>query len=679
MTKSSPLEATEEPNESAQNPDAPRSEFWRRFAFSGLRARLLVIILLSLLPAFLLLLGVAAFERRQALANATEDVLATARIVGDEYEQIIRSAEQLLTLAAYYPEVRDGNPTLCNQRLQQIFDTTQYAVKINVANAAGDVLCVVTPQQVTGTQNISLRHYFQQAMAQKHFVVGGLETGTFSHRPTLTFGYPVLDAAGAVENVIGYGLDVGELNHREDEGQFQENAVLVVTDQHGAIIQRTPGAEAYVGTHFDLEQLGIGSPFTEGVQSAVGVDDEKRLYGFTTVEVNELPVFRVLVGFADERIYGGIQRTLRASLWGLSLISLFALAAAWLSAENIIVNRINRIVAVADRMREGDLNARSGMQGDPSELGGLGATLDSLAARLQERQSENEQLINQMTLLNSDLEQRVVDRTRQLVKSNERLIASQAELRRLSHQLMRATEQERSRISREIHDQLGQALTAIKMELRSARRKLEPPAAAIDAPAESTAAYSAPAYSAESAARFAATKLDSSSQMVDEMVVLVRRIAADLRPGLLDDFGLGAAIEWQLQEFNKLSGVEYTLETNIDETRLTPNQTTAAFRILQESLTNVARHARATAVDVQVAMDESGLTLRLYDNGAGFASGVSNRPGSLGLLGMRERAVELGGNVDIASNPGEGTTVQLWLPLNNHGDAAPEPSAWAPP
>jgi signal transduction histidine kinase len=371
----------------------------------------------------------------------------------------------------------------------------------------------------------------------------------------------------------------------------------------------------------------------------------------------------VLVGYANERIFGGVERTLRASLIGLSIISLVALAAAWLGAESMIVNRISRIVAVADRMREGDLAVRTGMTDDTSEFGQLAVTLDSLAAALQERRSDNERLLGQMRLLNSELEERVVERTRQLVKSNERLLASQAELRRLSHQLMRATEQERTRISREIHDQLGQMLTAIKIELRSARRRL----------ADKEGSALAAEALAPDALAVAVTKLDDTSRMLDEMVVLVRRIAADLRPGLLDDFGLAAAVDWQLQEFRKVSGVEYTLDADLDESRLTPNQATAAFRILQESLTNVARHAHATAVDVQLSMDDHGLMLQVQDNGRGLPTDGSSRPRSLGLLGMRERAVELGGAVEISSASGQGTAVNLWLPL----DAGATDSDWS--
>jgi signal transduction histidine kinase len=326
-------------------------------------------------------------------------------------------------------------------------------------------------------------------------------------------------------------------------------------------------------------------------------------------------------------------------------------------------------------MREGDLTVRTGMQDDTSEFGQLAATLDSLAAALHERRSDNERLLNQLRLLNTELEQHVAERTRQLVESNERLTASQAELRRLSHQLMRATEQERARISREIHDQLGQMLTAIKIELRSARRKLlDRNGAPLEDPEQLLAGAS-----------YATAKLDDVTRMLDEMVVLVRRIAADLRPGLLDDFGLAAAVDWQLQEFSKLSGVSCALEAEIDESRLTPNQATAAFRILQESLTNVARHSQATEVRVQLRMDESGLRLLLQDNGRGLTPSEANRSRSLGLLGMRERAMELGGTVEISGSPGAGTAVQLWLPLQvanedaeSNGNNSAE-SRFAPP
>ena len=238
----------------------------------------------------------------------------------------------------------------------------------------------------------------------------------------------------------------------------------------------------------------------------------------------------------------------------------------------------------------------------------------------------------------------MIARTTQLQNSNAKLLESQSELRRLSRQLMQVAEQERIRISREIHDQLGQALTAVKMELSMSKRQLEPNQTTVS------------------------DKLSSASAQVDETIQIVRRIATGLRPGILDDFGLEAAVEWQLQEFEKLTDIQWQLTAHMDETKLDEEMATAAFRILQEALTNVARHAQATQVQVTLATDDAYFTLEVTDNGRGLREEDLRNLKSLGLLGMRERAGQLNGTVETRGAPGQGTTVELTLPLQHRDD-----------
>jgi signal transduction histidine kinase len=279
-------------------------------------------------------------------------------------------------------------------------------------------------------------------------------------------------------------------------------------------------------------------------------------------------------------------------------------------------------------------------------MGQLAQTFDSMAAALEERDAENARLIGQMQQLNAELESRVIKRTEQLQISNTRLLETQADLRRLSEQLMQSTEQERTRMSREIHDQLGQLLTAIKMELRTVERL-------IDRNGEK-----------------ARERIGETIGLVDETVKTVRRIAADLRPGILDDFGLSAAIEWQLQQFQDRTGIATSMDGEVDEGRISRDMATAGFRILQEALTNVARHAEATQVRVRLGTEDNMFTLRITDNGKGLRPEPRK---SLGLLGMRERARQLGGSVAIENAPDGGVTVLLKTPLDTVDNPQPPP------
>ncbi len=202
-------------------------------------------------------------------------------------------------------------------------------------------------------------------------------------------------------------------------------------------------------------------------------------------------------------------------------------------------------------------------------------------------------------------------------------------------------EDERTEMAREIHDELGQALTALKMDVAWLRRR------------------SAPGTSDEVLER-----LDSMSEMIDATINQVRRISAELRPGVLDDLGLAAAVEWQAREFSRRFGIACHVQSNVQETRLDRTLSTAIFRILQEALTNVARHARATRVDVSLQLEAGQLELDVQDNGVGIGRDAASRPTSLGLLGMRERARRLGSSMKSIGRPGTGTLVEVRVPLS---------------
>jgi signal transduction histidine kinase len=158
-------------------------------------------------------------------------------------------------------------------------------------------------------------------------------------------------------------------------------------------------------------------------------------------------------------------------------------------------------------------------------------------------------------------------------------------------------------------------------------------------------------------------RIRATVQLADSIIQSVRRISTELRPGVLD-LGLAAAVEWQVQEFQTRTGIQCKVRL-LAQGMYPPNVSTALFRILQETLTNVARHAKATRVEVVKQKQRDRLVLRIRDNGRGFDPADPSRSKSLGLLGMRERAAILGGQVKIASAPGKGTTVTAWIPLRS--------------
>jgi two-component system sensor histidine kinase UhpB len=236
-------------------------------------------------------------------------------------------------------------------------------------------------------------------------------------------------------------------------------------------------------------------------------------------------------------------------------------------------------------------------------------------------------------------------------RAEEQLQASRAALRLLAARHQDVREDERTRIAREIHDSLGQALTALKLQLASAQA-----AAASAAPAH-------PAHPAPPAPPLPlAARLRETAQMVDDLVKSVRRIATELRPPILDELGLAAAVEWLAQDFARRTGIACTATLHPIEVPISNEHATALFRIVQEALTNVSRHAAASAADIELGIDGDCVVLQINDDGRGITEKVASGPGSLGILGMRERAAALGGVLEVVPRAGGGTRVAAWFP-----------------
>jgi PAS domain S-box-containing protein len=236
----------------------------------------------------------------------------------------------------------------------------------------------------------------------------------------------------------------------------------------------------------------------------------------------------------------------------------------------------------------------------------------------------------------------------QRVRAVDQLRRSEDQLRRLSAHLEEARESERGTIAREIHDELGQALTGLKMDVAWIEQRLSR------------------GENGQGRQRLL-EKARGMSELIDVTIQAVRRIATELRPGVLDDLGLIPAIEWQVGEFTKRSGIACSLLSNLDELEVDRRVATGAFRILQEALTNVARHSQATQVKVRLKTLDGTFHLEVEDNGIGIRGEAKAGGPSLGILGMQERAHLLGGEVLLEGGPSEGTRVRVRLPLNRAG------------
>ncbi|HEU0010093.1 MAG TPA: MASE1 domain-containing protein [Verrucomicrobiae bacterium] len=255
--------------------------------------------------------------------------------------------------------------------------------------------------------------------------------------------------------------------------------------------------------------------------------------------------------------------------------------------------------------------------------------------------SERRVMVREIRGLNSELEGRVSERTAQLAEANERLHT-------LSRRLLVAQEGERKRIARELHDEIGQSITAAQLNLRSLQRR--------------------------AGGEGLAPQLEENVLMLEQVLEQVRDLSLDLRPSMLDDLGLVAALRWYTIQQAQRAGLRPVFRAGPLEGRLDPALETTCFRLAQEAVTNVIRHAQAGRLTVELHREKEELHLLVRDDGVGFDLAVVRRAGgaraSLGLLGMVERASLVAGRLEIRAAPQHGTEVHAWLPLHCPADDA---------
>ena len=238
-------------------------------------------------------------------------------------------------------------------------------------------------------------------------------------------------------------------------------------------------------------------------------------------------------------------------------------------------------------------------------------------------------------ILNAELAERSM--------TEQRLRTSEENLRALATHLQSVREEERIHIAREIHDELGQALTGLKFEMNSFAKNFE-----------------------SDDADLRQEKQQALNVAIDRIINSVRRIASGLRPEVLDEIGLAAAFEWQAREFQRRTGIRCHVNIAAQFSDPDKDRSTALFRIFQELLTNVARHANATRVNVALTEDEAALALCVEDNGRGIKETEAHSPRSLGFLGLRERVLAFGGAIEVKGDEGKGTRVCVSIPVTAH-------------
>jgi len=711
---------------------------------SGLRLRLLLLVLLACAPLVGLTLHTASEERRRLVAEWDQRSQEMMDLAVREEGRVIGQTRQLLLALAESSAVRSGNRRNCKKLLGELLDSYPRYANLGVIGTNGMVLASAYPVAEPASQ--TNRPFFRRALATRAFAIGDFPDGQTNGKPTVSFSFPVFDSTGKVEAVVFAVLDLDWVSRFESmlPGQLPSGATWTEIDHTGRILVRFPLPEKWIGQRFP-DKLLLKTVFSRehGVVEAVTSDGITGYHAFAARHSQLVAgdVIAILGSIPRQVLFAEANRRLTGNLTGLGIAACLAFMLGWGGSYLLVLRPVRTLVKSGARLAKGDLSTRTGLAHRGDELGQLTRTFDQMAQALEHREVERqsadyalkvsetryrrlfETAQDGILILNADTGQ-IEDvnpfLTNMLGYTREQLLgnklweigpfkdtkASQAEFKELQHEtyvryddlpletsdgrsinvefvsnvyqvnggkvvqcnirditkrkqaetkrkeysrklqvlsrrLVEAQETERRNIARELHDEIGQALTVMQLNLQA---MLQSPGADDLTP-----------------------RLNQSLKVVERVLEQVQDISLDLRPSILDDLGLEPALRWYTDRQAALVGLKVKFHADRLEQRLDQVIETECFRVAQEALTNVVRHAQAKTVTVELRTKEGQLHLHVRDDGIGFEVAAVRekavRGASLGLLSMEERAVLAGGRFECNSAPGQGAEVHAWFPL----------------
>ncbi|HET7754523.1 MAG TPA: ATP-binding protein [Anaeromyxobacteraceae bacterium] len=571
--------------------------------FKTLRGRLVLLVCFATLPALLFTFYVASNERAAVLQRIEREARLLAHLASREHAHQLEGAKTLLHrlagVLADEPAIGRADAR-CPAFFPPLLAGYPQFTTIGILSVRGDLLCSAHP--APAALSFAENSAFRRALESAEVEVGNYTVGPVVHRPVLHLAYAVRDAAGSPLLVVFVGLDLDWIDHAVQGAELPPEYALMVVDRQGRVLGRSQRASwppEPAPENADLARLATA---TRPVVLDVPGSGRRFLVG---APIGSDGV-SVVASLPLERVYGEANRVVYRTAAALTLLTILTIGCVLFAAEISILRVLRVLSRTARRFGEGDLATRADVPSAHGELADLTRAFNAMADALAARQRE----------------------------------------------LAVAKETEAGRIARELHDELGQVLTSIKLDVAALQR----------APALVPATAVAPAEAPGAA-------LAEINRRIDDAVGAVRRISADLRPPVLDRLGLTAALQAQVRDFEQRTRLAIVLDVEVDEP-VDWLAGIAIYRIVNEALTNVVRHADATEVSVDLRQSDGAYVLEVNDDGRGIAAAEADAAGSLGIAGMKERCLLLGGAFSISGRPGGGTTIVVSIPL--HAQSAPD-------
>lgn len=577
----------------------------------GLRFRLLLLVALACAPLVIWTYDTAWEDRRKAMAAWRQRPQKIVELAAQEEQEIIGRTRQLLLALAKAQPIRAHSVRNSQPLVEELFRSDKRYASLGVINTNLEVLATAPrpPAPLGQTE----REFFLHVMATRAFAVADFPVEPTMDRPTVTFGCPVLDWTGQqVVGAVSAALDLNWFNPFNSElAQLPKAATWTEMDRNGKILVRSPATRDWAGQPLPERSI-LKTVLNEanGVVEASDADGVPTVYAFAT---RHSLLFSgnvvTLVSIPEQVLFAATNHALVRNLTGLGVAGSLALLLGWFGSSLLVLRPVKALVRSSSQLASGDLSARTGLPHGRDELGRLTLAFDRMAHALELRELQHRRATEKV----QDLSQRLVS----------------------------VQETERRSIARELHDEIGQTLTVAEMNLQAALQ--EPGKAELE------------------------ERLERSIQAVERVLEQVHDISLNLRPSMLDDLGLEPALRWYTNRQADLTGLQAEFRAEPLEHRVDPVIETECFRVGQEALTNVVRHAQARSVAVELTRKDGFLHLFVRDDGAGFdVAAVRNQAvhgASLGVLSMEERATLAGGGLKLNSAPGQGTEVHAWFPL----------------
>jgi signal transduction histidine kinase len=576
--------------------------------FSGLRFRLLLLVLLAGAPLVALMLHTAWEDRRRAIAGWRQKSQDLQQIAWQDEEELIGSTRQLLLAVSESSYVRSFDARRCKKGVDDLFASYPRFANLGLLTTNCEILASARP---VSAGRMAERAFVKKALIARTFTIGSFPGS--NSRPTINFGHPVLDHSGRLLGVVFAEVDLQYFDRfaAEVPAQLPAGATWTEIDRAGTVLARYPGPERWIGKAFpeaDLLPMLLERP--EGVLEQPAAEGTRNFYAFSS-RPSELAKGQVIgvLSIPRQMLFAQADRVLRTNLIWLGIAAALACLLGWGAGKLLILQPVKALARFSARLATGDLSVRTGVSHTHDELGQLTLAFDQMAQALEQRELEHRQATQK--------------------------------LQALSHRLVEVQETERRHIARELHDEIGQSLTIAEMNLHAALRS------------QGTAAKE--------------RRMRESIQAVERVLEQVHDLSLNLRPSILDDLGLEPALRWYTHRQAATTGLHAEFKAASLENRLDLVIETECFRVAQEALTNVVRHAQARAVTVDLTRRNGHLHLRVRDDGVGFNVAALRsqavQGASLGLLSMEERASLAGGGLEFISVLGKGTEVHAWFPI----------------